>query len=128
MTRYFYIMSNRFKAYFTRYFCKLIYYKKTEVKLMEIKIEGQVSEEEKEYCLKQIQEKNPDKIITSLTIKQDGDYLDCSYHYQEKNFERIRRITGYLVGTLDRFNNAKKAEVHDRVKHNRYSDASELAN
>lgn len=32
-------------------------------------------------------------------------------------FERIRRITGYLVGTLDRFNNAKKAEVHDRVKH-----------
>lgn len=33
------------------------------------------------------------------------------------NFERIRRITGYLVGTLDRFNNAKKAEEHDRVKH-----------
>ncbi len=32
-------------------------------------------------------------------------------------FERIRRITGYLVGTLDRFNNAKKAEVSDRVKH-----------
>ena len=33
-------------------------------------------------------------------------------------FERIRRITGYLVGTLDRFNNAKRAEEHDRVKHN----------
>ena len=33
-------------------------------------------------------------------------------------FERIRRITGYLVGTVDRFNNAKKAEVKDRVKHN----------
>ena len=32
-------------------------------------------------------------------------------------FERIRRITGYLVGTTERFNNAKKAEVHDRVKH-----------
>lgn len=32
-------------------------------------------------------------------------------------FERIRRITGYLVGTLDRFNNAKLSEVHDRVKH-----------
>lgn len=32
-------------------------------------------------------------------------------------FERIRRITGYLVGTLDRFNNAKRAEVEDRVKH-----------
>lgn len=32
-------------------------------------------------------------------------------------FQRIRRITGYLVGTLDRFNNAKRAEVRDRVKH-----------
>jgi len=34
-------------------------------------------------------------------------------------FERIRRITGYLVGTVDRFNNAKRAEVADRVKHMR---------
>ena len=33
-------------------------------------------------------------------------------------FERIRRITGYLVGTLDRFNNAKRAEEQDRLKHN----------
>ena len=32
-------------------------------------------------------------------------------------FDRIRRITGYLVGTLDRFNNAKKEEVNDRVTH-----------
>jgi hypothetical protein len=32
-------------------------------------------------------------------------------------FERTRRITGYLVGTLDRFNNAKQAEERDRVKH-----------
>ena len=32
-------------------------------------------------------------------------------------FERVRRITGYLVGTVDRFNNAKKAELRDRLKH-----------
>lgn len=32
-------------------------------------------------------------------------------------FMRIRRITGYLVGTIDQFNNAKRAEVNDRVKH-----------
>lgn len=32
-------------------------------------------------------------------------------------FERIRRITGYLVGTLDRWHNAKRAEERDRVKH-----------
>lgn len=33
------------------------------------------------------------------------------------SFERIRRITGYLVGTLDRFNDGKRAEERDRVKH-----------
>ena len=33
------------------------------------------------------------------------------------HFERIRRITGYLVGTVDRFNDAKRAEERDRVKH-----------
>ncbi len=34
-----------------------------------------------------------------------------------REFERIRRITGYLVGTIDRWNNAKRAEEKDRVKH-----------
>ena len=36
---------------------------------------------------------------------------------QNVPFERIRRITGYLVGTVDRWNDAKKAEERDRVKH-----------
>jgi ribonucleoside-triphosphate reductase (formate) len=36
---------------------------------------------------------------------------------EDTRFERIRRITGYLVGTLERFNDAKQAEVRDRVKH-----------
>lgn len=41
-------------------------------------------------------------------------------------FERIRRITGYLVGTVDRFNNAKRAEVEDRVKHDTSADMEQL--
>ena len=42
----------------------------------------------------------------------------CGRHETEDApFERIRRITGYLVGTLDRFNNAKRKEVEERVKH-----------
>ncbi|MDO4459460.1 MAG: anaerobic ribonucleoside-triphosphate reductase [Clostridia bacterium] len=36
---------------------------------------------------------------------------------QNVGFDRIRRITGYLVGTTDRWNNAKRAELNDRVKH-----------
>ncbi len=48
-----------------------------------------------------------------------GDTCPCCGRKEEDiPFERIRRITGYLVGTLDRFNNAKLAEVRDRVKHN----------
>ena len=36
---------------------------------------------------------------------------------EEVKKEKVRRITGYLVGTVDRFNNGKRAEEHDRVKH-----------
>lgn len=41
----------------------------------------------------------------------------CGRQEEDRKFERIRRITGYLVGTLERFNDAKQAEVRDRVKH-----------
>ncbi len=44
----------------------------------------------------------------------------------DPGFERIRRITGYLVGTLDRFNNAKQAEVRDRVKHSLGTGSGEM--
>lgn len=43
-----------------------------------------------------------------------------------EGFERIRRITGYLVGTVDRFNNAKRAEVEDRVKHEITAEMEEI--
>ena len=41
----------------------------------------------------------------------------CGRSEADEPFERIRRITGYLVGTMDKWNNAKRAEEHDRVKH-----------
>jgi len=49
-----------------------------------------------------------------------GDTCPCcgrKEHTDDVAFDRIRRITGYLVGTLDRFNNGKRSEEHDRVKH-----------
>lgn len=46
-------------------------------------------------------------------------------HDGDCGFERIRRITGYLVGTMDHWNNAKRAEEHDRVKHFVGQDAME---
>ena len=41
----------------------------------------------------------------------------CGRHEDDHRFERIRRITGYLVGSLDKWNNGKRAEERDRVKH-----------
>lgn len=52
-----------------------------------------------------------------IDIKVDGDYVDLSYDFGCQPFQRIRRITGYLVGTLERFNDGKRAEERDRVKH-----------
>lgn len=52
-------------------------------------------------------------------------YNDHAEYFGEK-FERLRRITGYLVGTLDRWNDAKRAEEHDRVKHSVNSCVDDL--
>lgn len=60
------------------------------------------------------------KPIVWVEVIVDGADVLCGYHTEEINpasFEHIRRITGYLVGTLDRFNNGKAAEERDRVKH-----------
>ena len=56
--------------------------------------------------------------LTDLQIsKGENNQVALSYSIKSLPFERIRRITGYLVGTIDRWNNAKKAEEKDRVKH-----------
>lgn len=52
-----------------------------------------------------------------INIKVDGEEVELRYDFGGVPFQRIRRITGYLVGTLDRFNDGKRAEERDRVKH-----------
>lgn len=47
-----------------------------------------------------------------MTVKSQNEKMG-----QGVGFERIRRITGYLVGTMDKWNDAKRAEERDRVKH-----------
>ena len=58
--------------------------------------------------------------VGTVDIEPDGEFVDLTYNIRERSdvpFQRIRRITGYLVGDLSRFNNAKRREVDDRVKH-----------
>ena len=57
------------------------------------------------------------RALLSMDIKPDGEYADISYRTRKLPFDRIRRITGYLVGTLDKWNDGKRSEERDRVKH-----------
>ncbi len=82
-----------------------------------ITVKGQaVSEQERQAYVKYLEEKHNRK-LKSLEIELDGDYANLTYQWEPVPFERIRRITGYLVGTMDQWNDAKTAEEADRVKH-----------
>ena len=86
---------------------------------MKINTSGEnISQEEINEYVKYVEEKYPDKKIATLDLNVNGDYVDLNYTFEnDVPFERIRRITGYLVGTFDRFNDGKRAEERDRVKH-----------
>lgn len=78
---------------------------------------GELTEAEIQAYIARAHELYPGEAIDSIDVSIDGDYVDVDYHFAAIPFQRIRRITGYLVGTLDRFNDAKRCEVEDRVKH-----------
>ena len=59
---------------------------------------------------------NIESIDITINEKTNQADIDVKYSDEQPDFERVRRITGYLA-TLSRFNNAKRAEVADRVKH-----------
>lgn len=77
---------------------------------------GELSKAEIAVYLDRGKEKYGKRLI-GLDAQVDGEYVELTYHLRPVPFERVRRITGYLVGTLDRFNNGKRAEERDRVKH-----------
>lgn len=75
-----------------------------------IEVRADVPEEEaREYV------KRAPKHTTAMKVESDGNYVNIWY-YDRVPFERIRRVTGYL-SSVDRWNNGKKAELADRVKH-----------
>lgn len=83
---------------------------------MSIALTGNVSPSEGKAYVDYL-EKKYNRRLKKLDVKLDGDYADLSYEFESLPFERIRRITGYLVGTMDQWNDAKAAEEADRVKH-----------
>ena len=76
-----------------------------------------ITEQEIIAYIARIKEQSQEEVTTlDISLADDGQVI-LDYQLRPQKFERIRRITGYLVGTIDRWNNAKRAEESDRVKH-----------
>lgn len=86
---------------------------------MNVKIEnGILEQKEIDAYVERARELYDDKVIGIKIEVTDDEYVNITYILKNAvPFERIRRITGYLVGTLDKWNDAKRAEERDRVKH-----------
>ena len=80
-------------------------------------LNGAMEQKEIDQYINLIEKENPTRKVETLELSIDGDFVDMKYTFKPVNFDRIRRITGYLVGTMDRWNDAKTSEEHDRVKH-----------
>jgi hypothetical protein len=78
---------------------------------------GDMTAKEKSLYVQHVEQENPGRKIDWLKIQIDGEYVNLEYQLVPVKFDRIRRITGYLVGNMDRWNDAKRAEERDRVKH-----------
>lgn len=77
----------------------------------------QLNEEEQKAYVEWAQKKYAGKKINEVKLTFDGEDVNVETCLAPESFEKIRRITGYLVGTVDRFNDGKRAEEKDRVKH-----------
>ena len=73
---------------------------------MSINITGNAPAAESQAYVDYLESKYNRK-LKSLDIKIDGDFADLNYEFEHVPFERIRRITGYLVGTMDQWNSCK---------------------
>ena len=86
--------------------------------MMQINVTGgQLNQRELDAYVDRANSRYPVGTVQALDIHVDGDYVDLKYHLTPRPFSRIRRITGYLVGDMSHWNNAKAAEERDRVKH-----------
>lgn len=86
---------------------------------MNVRVEnGILEQKEIDAYVEMARDKYDDKLIGLKIEVENDDEVTLTYILKnDVPFERIRRITGYLVGTLDKWNDAKRAEERDRVKH-----------
>ena len=73
----------------------------------------------------EMMERENGRPVVEISIRRTGEPEEYGIIpvFAKVPFQRIRRITGYLVGTMDKWNDAKRAEERDRVKHSMKKDA-----
>ena len=85
---------------------------------VEVTADKDFSAEELKYYVELAKSKFPNDTIIKLEVRlEDDGRVALTYTKEGVKFERIRRITGYLTGDLTSWNNAKRAEESERVKH-----------
>ena len=86
--------------------------------MMQINVTGgTIDRRELDAYVARANNKYPIGTVQALDIHVDGEFVDLQYHLAPRPFSRIRRITGYLVGDMSHWNDARAAEERDRVKH-----------
>lgn len=76
-----------------------------------------ISDAEPQHYVDFVRKRTTEPLKKIEVVRCADGSVDVHYELQGPKFERIRRITGYLSGTLDTWNDAKRAEERDRVKH-----------
>lgn len=91
-------------------------------------LNGVLEHKEIDAYAEMAKDKYGDKLVGLKINVENDDEITLTYILKnDVPFERIRRITGYLVGTLDKWNDAKRAEERDRVKHTVNQDLGDNA-
>lgn len=76
---------------------------------------GEISEQEKAAYVQHVLEGHKGVVVDAINIEVDGEYVNLRYALSPMPFNRIRRITGYLVGDVSRWNDAKRKELSQRT-------------
>lgn len=84
---------------------------------VEVTANEEISEREALAYIERARKNNPGKVVTSMKLNFEGEDVSIETRFAPIGFEKIRRITGYLVGDMSHWNDAKTAEERDRVKH-----------
>ena len=82
-----------------------------------LKTNEELTQELVEAYVEMLKEQYHGETIEKIELNFCGNNVAATTTVAPHKFDKIRRITGYLVGTVDRFNDGKKAEEKDRVKH-----------